>query len=122
VTGPFVRAAILNQGTNGIDQSRLQQVLEPPVNVLWNLGCHECVAHKSMRALSTAAPESAQIPVTAMVLGETMGHDQAQVLPPLDPQQALLFPPSPVEWLPENHLVFFLLDLAAERDLDAIHS
>ena len=29
---------------------------------------------------------------------------------------------SPVDWLPENHLVFFLLDLAAELDLEAIHA
>jgi transposase len=27
-----------------------------------------------------------------------------------------------VDWLPESHLVFFLLDLAAELDLDAIHA
>jgi hypothetical protein len=31
---------------------------------------------------------------------------------PWNPEQTLLLPPSPVEWLPENHLVFFLLDLA----------
>lgn len=41
---------------------------------------------------------------------------------PWNPEQTLLFPPSPVEWLPENHLVFFLLDLASELDLEAIHS
>ncbi len=41
---------------------------------------------------------------------------------PWNPEQTLLFPPSPVEWLPENHLVFFLLDLAAELDLGEIHS
>lgn len=41
---------------------------------------------------------------------------------PWNPEQTLLFPPSPVEWLPENHLVFFLLDLAAELDLEAIHA
>ena len=39
-----------------------------------------------------------------------MGHSQAQ-----------LHPPSPVDWLPENPLVFFLLDLAAELDLESIH-
>jgi transposase len=39
-----------------------------------------------------------------------------------NPEQTLLFPPSPVEWLPENHLVFFLLDLADELDLEAIHA
>ena len=41
---------------------------------------------------------------------------------PWNPEQTLLLPPSPVDWLPENHLVFFLLDLAAELDLEVIHS
>jgi len=41
---------------------------------------------------------------------------------PWNPEQTLLLPPSPVEWLPEDHLVFFLLDLAAELDLEAIHA
>ena len=39
-----------------------------------------------------------------------------------NPEQTLLLPPSPVEWLPANHLVFFLLDLAAELDLSAIYA
>jgi transposase len=30
--------------------------------------------------------------------------------------------PSPVEWLPEHHLVFFLLDITAELDLSAIYA
>ena len=41
---------------------------------------------------------------------------------PWSPEQTLLLPPSPIDWLPENHLVFFLLDLAAELDLDEIHA
>ena len=41
---------------------------------------------------------------------------------PWNPEQTLLLPPSPVDWLPSNHLVFFLLDLAAELDLEAIHA
>jgi transposase len=41
---------------------------------------------------------------------------------PWNPEQMLLLPPSPVDWLPANHLVFFLLDLAAELDLEAIHA
>ena len=41
---------------------------------------------------------------------------------PWNPEQTLLLPPSPVDWLPANHLVFFLLDLAAELDLEAIHA
>ena len=39
-----------------------------------------------------------------------------------NPEQTLLLPPSPVDWLPQNHLVFFLLDLAGELDLEAIHA
>ena len=41
---------------------------------------------------------------------------------PWNPEQTLLLPPSPVDWLPSNHLVFFLLDLAGELDLEAIHA
>jgi transposase len=41
---------------------------------------------------------------------------------PCNPEQTLLLPPSPVDWLPENHLVFFLLDLAPELDLGEIHA
>ena len=41
---------------------------------------------------------------------------------PWNPEQTLLLPPSPVDWLPENHLVFFLLDLALELDLEEIHA
>jgi transposase len=41
---------------------------------------------------------------------------------PWNPEQTLLLPPSPVEWLPDHHLVFFLLDLASELDLSAIYA
>ena len=41
---------------------------------------------------------------------------------PWNPEQTLLLPPSPVDWLPENHLVFFLLDLAGELNLEEIHA
>ncbi len=39
-----------------------------------------------------------------------------------NPEQTLLLPPSPVDWLPDDHLVFFLLDLAAELDLEEIYA
>ena len=39
---------------------------------------------------------------------------------PWNPEQTLLLPPSPVEWLPANHLVFFLLDLAARARPSAL--
>jgi transposase len=41
---------------------------------------------------------------------------------PWNPEQTLLLPPSPVDWLPQDHLVFFLLDLAAELDLEEIYA
>ncbi len=41
---------------------------------------------------------------------------------PWSPEQTLLLQPSPVEWLPANHLVFFLLDMAAELDLSAVYA
>jgi transposase len=39
---------------------------------------------------------------------------------PWDPEQSYLFAPSPRDWLPENHLVYFLLDVVAQMDLSAI--
>ena len=36
------------------------------------------------------------------------------------PDQAYLFPPSPRQWLPEDHLVYFLLDVSAEIDISPI--
>ena len=39
---------------------------------------------------------------------------------PWMPDQLYLLPPSPREWLPEGHLVYFLLDVLAELDLHEI--
>jgi hypothetical protein len=39
---------------------------------------------------------------------------------PWNPELTVLLPPSPVEWLPDQHLMFFLLDLVAELDQSAI--
>ena len=41
---------------------------------------------------------------------------------PWSPDQSELFPPSPREWLPEKHLVYFLLDLVAQLDLSEIEN
>jgi transposase len=38
---------------------------------------------------------------------------------PFSPEQSFLLPPSPTEWLPEDHLVYFVLDLLADKDLSA---
>jgi hypothetical protein len=38
------------------------------------------------------------------------------------PEQELLFPPSLREWLPENHLVYFVSDVVDQLDLSAIHA
>lgn len=36
------------------------------------------------------------------------------------PDQNHLFPPSPRDWLPENHLVYFLLDVSGQVDISPI--
>jgi len=41
---------------------------------------------------------------------------------PYQPTQSLLFPPSPVDWLPEGHLAFFIMDLVKELDLSEIYA
>jgi transposase len=39
---------------------------------------------------------------------------------PWNPDQAFLFPPAPRDWLPENHLVYFLLDVLPQMNLQPI--
>ena len=39
---------------------------------------------------------------------------------PWQPEQITLLSPSPREWLPDDHQVYFLLDLVDELDLSAI--
>ena len=39
---------------------------------------------------------------------------------PWNPDQAFLFPASPRDWLPENHLVYFLFDVIPQMDLQPI--
>jgi transposase len=39
---------------------------------------------------------------------------------PWNPDQSFLFPPAPRDWLPENHLVYFLLDVVPQMDLQPI--
>ena len=56
------------------------------------------------------------------ILAREWGMVKPKSFRPWNPEQTLLLPPSPVDWLPENHLVFFLLDLAGELDLEEIHA
>ena len=46
----------------------------------------------------------------------------AQNFLPCDRDQELLLPPSLREWLPEDHLAWFVLDSVAELDLDGFYS
>ncbi len=39
---------------------------------------------------------------------------------PWTPHQSYLLPPSPLEWLPENHLAYFVLEVVQTLDLSAI--
>lgn len=41
---------------------------------------------------------------------------------PCAPDQSLLFPPSPRDWLPEGHLAFFIADTVATLKLDAFYA
>ena len=41
---------------------------------------------------------------------------------PWEPRQSYLLPPSPQEWLPEDHLAYFMLDTVDALDLSAITS
>jgi transposase len=41
---------------------------------------------------------------------------------PCVPDQSLLFPPSPRDWLPEGHLAFFIADTVAALDLQAFYA
>jgi transposase len=38
------------------------------------------------------------------------------------PEQSFLLPPSPLDWLPEGHLAYFILDLVGQLDLSAIEA
>jgi hypothetical protein len=82
---------------------------------------YEPVAHRSALGLSTGAHKSSKIPVTAMDLGDKLGHAEGQDLPSL---AAGSRPPCcrrhPREWLSENHQVYFLLNLVDELVLSEI--
>ena len=41
---------------------------------------------------------------------------------PCAPDQSMLFPPSPRDWLPEGHLAFFIADTVAALDLQAFYA
>lgn len=41
---------------------------------------------------------------------------------PWTPEQTFLLPPSPMEWLPEGHLAYFVLEVVRELDLAAIEA
>ena len=40
---------------------------------------------------------------------------------PFQPGQMLLLPPDMRDWLPEDHLVYFILDVVRELDLSEIY-
>jgi transposase len=46
----------------------------------------------------------------------------AKTFRPYEPDQIYLFPPSPRDWLPDDHLIFFLSDLVDTLDLSAIYA
>ncbi len=45
-----------------------------------------------------------------------------QIFEPYQPGQALLFPPSPRDWLPEGHLAFFVSETVEQLELSAFYA
>jgi len=45
-----------------------------------------------------------------------------QTFEPYQPDQSLLFPPSPKDWLPEDHLPFFVSETVEQLDLSAFYA
>ena len=45
-----------------------------------------------------------------------------QIFHPYEPDQSHLFPPSPRDWMPEGHLVFFISETVDELDLEAFYA
>ena len=41
---------------------------------------------------------------------------------PYAPRQSFLLPPSPLEWLPQDHLALFILDIVQQLDLSPIYA
>ena len=39
---------------------------------------------------------------------------------PWEPKKLFALPPSPMDWLPEGHLAYFMLELVGELDLSTI--
>jgi transposase len=45
-----------------------------------------------------------------------------QIFEPYEPDQALLFPPSPRDWLPDGHLAYFISETVEQLDLSAFYA
>jgi len=45
-----------------------------------------------------------------------------QIFEPYEPDQALLFPPSPRDWLPEGHLAFFISETVEQLELSDFYA
>ena len=62
-----------------------------------------------------------QKPVGSVRLGVD-DSGMAQNFIAVDRDQAFLMPPSVRDWLPENHLAWYVLDAVAEMDLAAFYA
>jgi transposase len=54
--------------------------------------------------------------------GRVIEGCMSNIFHPYEPDQSLLFPASPREWLPEDHLVWFISDTIDELDIEALVS
>ena len=68
------------------------------------------------------AADSVQDWTGGRLVESTLVMSGAKSYRPWIPGQSFLLPPNPMDWLPEGHLAYFILDLVKELDLSAIES
>jgi hypothetical protein len=73
------------------------------------------------RRLAAACPRGCFINLVGSVRAGDDHPGMAQNFIAVDRDQAFLMPPSLREWLPENHLAWYVLDAVAEMDLAAFY-
>lgn len=72
-----------------------------------------------MQGLNRLATLMSLMLLAPLCYGQRWSHPMKKYRP-WTPGQAHLLPPSPTDWLPEGHLVYFILDIVREVDLRAI--
>ena len=76
--------------------------------------------HRFVPALSDWEQRSVFIAREGEVDASASFIARMSIFKPYDPDQSFLFPPSPRDWLPQDHLVWFVSDTVDELDLSEL--